>query len=156
MGDEIISEKKTEEIKSTPDVDLTPQTTELSPKLIKKVIAQESAFNPKAVSPKGAAGLMQLMPATGKEWHDKLGLEGEYDPFNEEQNKAIGTAYLGWLHDQFGGDTKLALAAYNWGIGNMKKLLKRTGATSFDEIKSQVPDETKNYVRKITTGLEEV
>lgn len=131
----------------------TAPTSEDSP-LVKAVIKQESQGNINAISPKGAQGLMQLMPATGKEWHKRLGLEGKYDPYDPEQNKIIGTAYLNHMLDQFNGDTKLALAAYNWGIGNMKNLLARTGATSFDEIKDRLPGETQTYVKKITKNFD--
>lgn len=144
--EEIIPEKISFE-----DRELTPK---IAPDLVKKVIATESSFNPKAIGPMTkygtAKGLMQLLDSTGKEWHDKLGLPGEYDPFNAEQNQKIGTAYLGWLSDQFNGDEKLALAAYNWGIGNLKNLLKKNKGATFDELKYSLPKETRDYVNKIT------
>lgn len=76
--------------------------------LLKAVITVESAFNPKAVSVKGATGLMQLMPATAKRY-------GVANPFDVEQNLNGGARYLRDLLQMFGGDLRLALAAYNAG-----------------------------------------
>lgn len=121
--------------------------------LVQSVIHQESNNNPKAVGPETrygtAKGLMQLIDSTGQELFKKSGLSGKYDPFNAEQNKILGTMYLKQLTDKYGGDVNLALAAYNWGPGNLDKLLKRTGATSFDQIQNLLPTETKNYRNQI-------
>jgi len=76
--------------------------------LIKAVIAVESGFEPNARSPKGAMGLMQLMPETARRF-------GARNPFAMEENLRAGTAYLRWLLDLFEGDLPLALAAYNAG-----------------------------------------
>lgn len=101
--------------------------------LVRAVIQVESAFNPKAVSSKGAIGLMQLMPATAKDL-------GVTDPFDPEQNIRGGVTYLKQLLDRFDHKVELALAAYNAGMGNVEK----HGNT--------VPPfkETQNYVNKIT------
>ena len=76
--------------------------------MIDAVIVVESAYNPNAVSPKGAIGLMQLMPATAKRFDVS-------DPFNGVANINGGARYLRWLMDRFDNDLKLVLAAYNAG-----------------------------------------
>ncbi len=100
--------------------------------LIRSIIKTESNFNPRAVSPKGARGLMQLMPATAK-W---LGVKDSFDP---EQNVRGGVGYFRLLMDRFDNDLELSLAAYNAG----ENLVGRLG---------RVPRirETENYVRQIT------
>jgi len=103
----------------------------LDAKLIESVIQTESDFNAQAVSPVGAQGLMQLMPGTAAD----LGVTDAFDP---EQNIQGGSKYLKQLMDRYDGDTKLALAAYNWGMGNLERHPER------------MPLETVNYVAKIT------
>jgi hypothetical protein len=83
-------------------------------KLIRAVLAKESGGNPLAVSPKGAMGLMQLMPETAV----SMGVE---DPFNPEQNLAGGVKYLKYCLNRFSQDTTLALAAYNAGPEAVQK-----------------------------------
>jgi len=73
--------------------------------LIHAIITQESGWNPRAVSPKGAMGLMQLMPTTAAEY-------GVRDPFNVSENISGGVRYLADLMQQFDGDSRLVLAAY--------------------------------------------
>lgn len=80
----------------------------IEPEVIAAFIDVESGWNPRAVSPKGAMGLMQLMPATAKRF-------GAYDPFNPEQNVAAGTRYVTTLMWEFHGDLRLVAAAYNAG-----------------------------------------
>lgn len=91
---------------------------------------QESGFNPYAVSPKGAAGVFQHMPATAQE----LGIN-PYDPYQSIQG---GVKYMGQLLKQYNNDPTKALAAYNWGMGN----LNRQGLEN-------APAETQNYLKNI-------
>jgi soluble lytic murein transglycosylase-like protein len=103
----------------------------LPTKLIKAVIRAESNFNSHAVSTAGAQGLMQLMPATAEE----LGVK---NPFDIDQNVDGGTRYLRKMLDKFGGDIKMALAAYNAGPGTVERY------------QGNVPyRETKQYVNRV-------
>jgi Transglycosylase SLT domain len=107
----------------------------LPEKLIENVIQAESNFRVDAVSPAGAQGLMQLMPGTAKE----LGVN---DPFDVRQNIDGGAGYLRQMMDRFGGDVKLALAAYNAGPGTVEK---------YD---GNVPyRETQNYIKRVLKGI---
>jgi len=105
----------------------------VDPELVQAVIWQESRGNSHDVSRKGAAGDMQLMPATAKEM-------GVTDVFDPEQNIRGGTKYLKKMLDAFDGDERLALMAYNWGPGNVNKWLA-AGANP-----TKIPNETLRYV----------
>jgi soluble lytic murein transglycosylase-like protein len=108
----------------------------LDPSLIRSIIETESGFDPKAVSPKGAGGLMQLMPATA----ERLGVRNIFDP---EQNIRGGTQHFRLLMDTFDNNLELSLAAYNAG----ENLVQRLG---------RVPKirETKNYIQSVTKRYE--
>ncbi|EGT0644530.1 lytic transglycosylase domain-containing protein [Citrobacter braakii] len=112
-------------------------------------------------SPKGAQGKYQLMPDTGKELAAKRGVE--YNPADEEQNALLASDYANQLYGKYGSET-LAGAAYNWGMGNVDKLIDRMGDPRKGEISeaafiSKLPAETRGWLsryRKNKTGLDPV
>jgi len=89
-------------------VQKSAKSHDLDEQVLRSVIQRESAFRPCAVSPKGAMGLMQLMPATANQF-------GVPDPFNPAENVEAGAAFLKQLLERYGGDLSLALGAYNAG-----------------------------------------
>jgi soluble lytic murein transglycosylase-like protein len=123
-----------------PLIEGAARAQQLPSKLLRGVIAQESAFRPCAVSKKGAQGLMQLMPATAEQFDVE-------DPFEPEANIAAGAKFLRQLVEKYGGDLALALAAYN------------AGPAIVDEANA-IPDikETRDYVADILgkTGLKRI
>jgi len=104
---------------------------DLPPELVAAVVHTESSFVPTARSNRGAVGLMQLVPSTGR-W---LGADNLDDP---AQNIQAGAKYLRYLTDRFDGDQQMAIAAYNAGEGNVRRF---NGMPPFQE--------TKNYVRRV-------
>jgi soluble lytic murein transglycosylase-like protein len=112
----------------------------LPPQLLLAVARVESDFQPFEVSPKGARGLMQVMPETGV----RFGVRPE-ELFDPERNIAAGTAYLAWLLDRYNGDLDLTLAAYNAGEGAVDKY---GGIPPYRE--------TQEYVRRVRNVLNEV
>ncbi|MEI9977182.1 MAG: lytic transglycosylase domain-containing protein [Ignavibacteriota bacterium] len=126
-----------EAVDSEPVVAKAAGDQQVDPDVLRAVIKQESGSRPCAVSPAGAMGLMQLMPATAQRFHVA-------DPFNMEQNVQAGAKYLKELLGRFHGDVKLALAAYN------------AGPERVDGDTPAVPDipETQNYVMQILKSLE--
>jgi soluble lytic murein transglycosylase-like protein len=85
----------------------------VNPQLVAALIHVESAFNPRAVSRKGAYGLMQLLPETAR----RFGVHRKRDLFNPKKNLEAGVKYLKWLTERFAGDAQKILAAYNAGEG---------------------------------------
>lgn len=112
-------------------IQLAAMNHQVDPLLIKAVIKAESNFDPNAISPKGAQGLMQLMPGTARD----LAVN---DPFDPVQNINGGTKYLRYLLDNFNGNVELSLAAYNAGPGRVTP-------------KGAIPNipETQDYVAKV-------
>jgi soluble lytic murein transglycosylase-like protein len=108
----------------------------LDPSLIKAVALVESGFDPRAVSPKGARGIMQLMPATAR----RYGVRDPHDPY---QSLRAGAEHLRDLLLEFDGDLRLALAAYNAGAGAVRR---HGGVPRYRE--------TQEYVRKVQARLE--
>ena len=106
-------------------------TYQVDPALIRAIIMVESSYNPRAVSRRGAQGLMQLMPATAK----SLGVEDSFDP---GLNIDGGVRYFKQLLDRFEGDVELSLAAYNAGS---RKVREYGGVPPFRE--------TLNYIEKV-------
>ncbi len=114
-----------------PMIEALADSLRMDTALIKAVVHAESAFNPYAVSDKGAQGLMQLMPATA----DRYGVVSALDP---RENLRGGISYLKDLLAQFGGDTRLALAGYNAGENAVERF---GGIPPFPE--------TRHYVEKV-------
>jgi hypothetical protein len=110
---------------------------QVNPRLVAALIRQESAGNVRAVSHKGARGLMQLMPATAK----RFGVRKE-QLFEPQHNLEAGVRYLSWLVDQFPNDLAKILAAYNAGEGAVARY---GGVPPYRE--------TRDYVRRIFTNL---
>lgn len=114
----------------------------LDPLLVLEVIKAESNFNPKARSPKGALGLMQLIPATAKRF-------GVSDPLEPAQNLRGGMAYLRWLKNRFDGDLQLALAGYNAGEHSVERY---GGVPPYAETRSYVKTILGRYTKTALTN----
>jgi soluble lytic murein transglycosylase-like protein len=115
-------------------VDRIARQNQLSPQLVHSVIQVESNYDPQAVSPKGAQGLMQLIPATARRF-------GVANPFDPADNIQGGARYLKYLLGLYKGDQSLALAAYNAGEGAVSRY---GGVPPFPE--------TQDYVAKVLVG----
>jgi len=125
-----VSGKKAEHLYH-PIIMQTCSRYQIDPAIVKAIIMAESGYNPRAISTKGAKGLMQLMPETAQD----LGVE---DCFNPQQNINGGVRHFKQLVNQFNGDFKLALAAYNAGS---KTVRQYKGVPPFKE--------TQYYIKKV-------
>ncbi|MFS0904121.1 transglycosylase SLT domain-containing protein [Priestia aryabhattai] len=124
-------------------VNSAAQTYKVNPYLIAAIIKKESTFKYNAGSNKGAKGYMQLMPNTAKE----LGVK---NPWDAKQNINGGTKYIAQMLDKYDNNIPLALAAYNWGAGNLNKAIRKAGGSkNWAAISRYAPKETRDYVSKI-------
>ena len=119
-------------------------TRSVDPALVLAVIQVESDFKPNAVSPKGAQGLMQVMPGTARFIVSSLGVEKANpnrlkDPY---VNTSLGIAYLAWLWDRYAGNLPHVLGAYNAGPGRVDNHVKKHG--------NSAPKVTREYIRSVT------
>jgi len=131
---------------STPDIyaDLIRETASknmLPVSLVQAMVRVESDFNPHELSNKGARGLMQVIPATGR----RFGVPNPEHLFYPAPNLEAGTAYMAWLLDRYHGDLDLALAAYN------------AGEAAVDKYRGIPPyRETQNYVKRVRAVLRDL
>jgi soluble lytic murein transglycosylase len=145
----------------------------LDPRFVASIIKNESRFRPTAVSPKGALGLMQIMPDTGRWASEQMGF-ADFDPDmlrDPATNIMIGTWYLSQLRHEFGGNFVLVVAAYNAGRGRVREWLEKEGYESDSgvtcdlavwpglEVTEDYPvsklaiAETRSYVKNVTDSL---
>jgi soluble lytic murein transglycosylase-like protein len=111
--------------------------TSVSPQLLRAVIVVESGFNPRAISRRGAIGLMQLMPQTARRY-------GAFNAFDPEQNISAGALYLADLMLRFGSDKlDLVIAAYNAGEGAVEKYGRKI--PPYRETRAYVPNVLRMY-----------
>lgn len=124
----------------------------VDPLLVSAVIRVESKFNPQAVSQKGAAGLMQIMPATGDWAAEQMGIPN-FDSsqlLDPEMNIRIGTWYISNLQKEFGKNDLLVIAAYNGGRGKVSQWLKQGVWDGREETLTNIPfPETRNFAKKV-------
>jgi soluble lytic murein transglycosylase len=124
----------------------------LNPILLAALIKTESGFRAEAESPKGALGLMQIMPDTGRWIAEQLG-DDEFDPrllTDPEVNLMMGSWYLAHLFEEFNNDPILVLAAYNGGRGNVRAWLREARWTGKAQNLEQIPfPETRRFVRRV-------
>lgn len=124
----------------------------VDPFLLAAVMKSESDFNSRAVSDRGARGLMQIMPDTGR-WITRQMGDPAFNPdrlFEPETSIKLGTWYLADLGKEFRGDAVLVLAAYNGGRGNVKEWLSSKDLSGGKSTINQIPfPETRHYVKKV-------
>lgn len=146
-----------------------PSTTEIKIRIVQVAIAKgvapllalavaktESNFNPSALSPAGAIGVFQLMPGTAGD----LGV----DPWNWEENIDGGIRHLAYLLSKYPGRQEFALAAYNWGQGNVNRVLNQSSSTAYPSTTvissfpiniflAALPAETSSYIPKVMNNM---
>ncbi|NBO18831.1 MAG: lytic transglycosylase domain-containing protein [Proteobacteria bacterium] len=138
----------------------TPATP-LERPLTLAITRQESEFDPRAKSPSGALGMMQLLPGTAKETARKNGLNYSLSRLYEpEYNMTLGSMYLNRMINSYDGSYVMAIAAYNAGPGNVRKFVQRFGTpenklhTAINWIETIPFPETRNYVQRVLENLQ--
>ena len=137
------------------------QALHVPPELVKSITRQETEFKGTAVSPKGAIGLMQILPTTGKPVAKKLGLTGSIKSLlrNNETNVEIGSRYLKSRLESYGGSYIMAIASYNAGPGRLRGWLSQIGdprdpnVNPIDWIEHIPYSETRNYVMRVMESV---
>jgi soluble lytic murein transglycosylase len=124
------------------------RTNGVDPYTVMGLIHQESYFNAKAKSAVGATGLMQLMPATGRELAGRFHISPHLD--NPETNIRLGTAHFKMLVNLFNGSNDLAIASYNAGQGRVLQWRRAAPGKPMDEFIEAIPfRETRTYVKHV-------
>jgi soluble lytic murein transglycosylase len=134
------------------DISRVAHLYDLDPYLVAAVVKTESGFNPEAVSPAGAVGLMQLMPTTA-DWITTLGIwQGDSHPQLTDPGDSLelGTCYLAYLTGRFGGDNRVAvLAAYNAGPNAVDGWVEAAGGPEAFGLADVVFPETRTFVERV-------
>ncbi|MGM0614953.1 MAG: transglycosylase SLT domain-containing protein [Pseudomonadota bacterium] len=128
--------------------------TGVDPYLLMAIARRESAYNPAALSPAGARGLMQLMPGTATQLSRELGIAdpGPYGVLDPELNIRLGSTYIRDKLERYRGNRLAAAAAYNAGPGRVDRWLREEGINEFDLFVERIPfRETRNYVQAVLT-----
>jgi soluble lytic murein transglycosylase len=132
-----------------PQISRWAQEHRLNPMLVTALMRQESRFEPKIKSSVGATGLMQLMPDTADFVASKLEMT-TYNAENPDDNIRLGTWYLGYTHDEYKGNSMLAIASYNAGPNAVSEWLEKSKIRDTDEFVEAIPyEETRGYVRSV-------
>jgi soluble lytic murein transglycosylase len=141
-----------------PTIKAESERNGLNPYMVASLIRQESEFNPRAVSPANAYGLMQLLPSVGRDMAKREGMgshleaDALLDPIT---NIKLGTAYLKQTLDKFGGHQEYAFAAYNAGDSRVNDWQSGANYTGLDEFVESIPfTETREYVQAIIRNEE--
>lgn len=126
----------------------------VQPELIASIINTESNFNKKAISNKGAVGLMQLMPSTAKWIANLEGIEYKEEYLlNENFNIMVGVYYLDYLSKKF-NNIDVAIIAYNAGEGNVLKWLENSSYSNDGKSLYKIPfKESENYLKKVKNSI---
>ena len=144
-----------------PVTEIAARRGPIEPALALAITRQESEFNPRAISPAGARGLMQLMPATAQRVARDLGVSHSTAKLIDDpvHNATLGKAYLAQRLERYRGASILAAAAYNAGAGRVDEWIERFGdprnprVDAIDWIETIPFSETRNYVQRVMEGL---